>query len=1655
MSVWEQAEGGGEPERKEVKRLVRSVGFDALGLQFAIDYAYFLKRTGKSKESLALLKEPLLLMDRDRNPNLPSIDECPPEGFADRHPEISWPFPAGSRMRFSWGVSAGISRKEFIRLAFGAFSASGKEADLVSAIDKQVTRGRNAARRILARIRMHQGKVDGFLNLELAYIEHGGFDELSASCRRGLVFEDCGRPAEAVTAFEKALELPFKPPDLPDHDEEDVQVQMIRQADLPPPFAIAPTGERDFRSGILDRLIRLYSALGRTDELLQASLGRYELDSTFLCQLDTLECARRRFRASGKEQVFLDWATRQMKETDELPARATLAWLLGDHGVAAKTLAKWAAGSEGESRNPWRLGAWKNRFSEAGRDKLRLLLEAVVKADPGDAQSRLELLDLQDRWEPKEVIPVLETLLGKNASHVFAQGKGVHNRTRFRNYFDLAYRLMRLYEKTGGIEKLVALGMRVLDGKPPFKRTEDNAILPTPRTNWNSRTPVEDILDCVYVMLLHLECPEDIRRVVALADACKCIPLKNQVAKLVPERRGRRIDPCPWRRYGGVTVRTLGLPDGVLVLTNRDDVRAFSPDGRWIGTSWGLVRYRTGEDGCLDVLQVPIGARVTAILNTPAGFFIGTHGGLFRLELPNADQPSVVRIQIEDVFTKMRNRRAARIDQLLWWKDRLWILDDDHAIQLDPVTKEATDLGRRLGRLFTGMGRLWSGQSVFNEKAGEFEPLRCDDRYTHWQCIGATSREVWADVYVNNDLRHRPALVDLQTLEVRPLSISNAPRGRDLCISGIFMVLTEKENRVWLQGDSSSLTYDRTNGVLSLHGSIWEGGRERHVGPAVWRADSGRLWRYHPESNTREEIPIPELDGDRGPKLALKAFPDGKILLGAAIIREWSEDNLGFDDNNGMSHHVQDIEGGLFEIDTETHRCEKLGSPSQELSDFYVKRIFFDDGAKRAYVCTNGGVTVLSLPDARPVCRITVSDGLPSNKVEDVVRIGENLYFACELGDDRGGLAVMDVRSGQVHSLFMADGLESDKVRRLRADGSKLNIIYGTVYERGGRHELGGRCVAPWMNTSVVTFKSSILDTETGKISEGNEVLRGPAPPNEETKVPFLGGAVLTDVWRGGKRFIGGTHGLIVADKDVPLEYGDEIPYRTEQVVPVLTLGQRQRKAAEGVQIARAISLDQLEVFLADENPFVRAEALASLSRGALTDYISAIGKAVKDPSFRVRATAVKLLSQARGDDALEPLRSALEDPKFPLRACAAVALAKRGHVHDLALFERILDSLRYPFDLPFGARSSMSFHIDRMSVHEALAPNADAEVFALLLKHPIATDDYEPRQKILATLGGTLAKRPDAARILLRAYNPHSHSGHVRFARAVFGYAGPSLLPILHRALGSEDRVVRSNAARACGAIGDASSVPRLVKALGLESGLSRASIVWALGELKATETIPDLVKLYLDARNDEKRRGGAGFRMGQSSAATGANYDSIRDLDAVGADWDELKAAARPRPVDPLANEELLSTDLLLEAVRKIGPAAAQDFYRTLAGEESLEGRLESARHLVLGGPEDMKKNLPILRNLFGDRHHLVCISAAVSLLILGKSYAEKSLLAWLDSRRYWERRTVLRELLRVQDAAKLAFAHERIAAASREGGPHDEIRRVAKKLLERMGK
>jgi HEAT repeat protein len=440
----------------------------------------------------------------------------------------------------------------------------------------------------------------------------------------------------------------------------------------------------------------------------------------------------------------------------------------------------------------------------------------------------------------------------------------------------------------------------------------------------------------------------------------------------------------------------------------------------------------------------------------------------------------------------------------------------------------------------------------------------------------------------------------------------------------------------------------------------------------------------------------------------------------------------------------------------------------------------------------------------------------------------------------------------------------------------------------------------------------------------------------------------------------------------------------------------------------------------------------------------------LNEKNTRLRATAFYFVTRNSDDERVVPLlRDRLQDSDPQIRALATLDLVRRGHVPDLEQLQEVLDAGSGNY--PFGARSSVGVLTGGNNLHRAIAPHATPEVFEWLLKAPPRLGEYDYRGSVFPQLGASLRRHPKAIDILLKVRDATKYDPLQRdFARDVFRMAGPDVLPQLHAALKSDDRVVRSNAARACGAIKDASSIEPLIQAADLESGLSRASIVWALGELKAKTALRIMATLYAEARAGEKRSNASGFRAGQQAAVVTSQYDRISNLESLASDWDELKFASLNPPVDPVRQEELLQPRHILEAVANIGPELSQEFYRALAASKDRDARQEAAEHLSAVPPADRARNAVVLKSLLTDSVLPIRIRAAVGLLLFGDKNGQSVIMEALNSKQEWEQRQTLEQLARLRNPSQRSFALARIKAIAADRLVRVETRQAANNLL-----
>ena len=616
LDAWDEC--GKEYERMWEVHLRRAgeEQFDGLGLQFSVDYACFLRAHGDPALAEEVLALPLLRIDFDENPNMRRRRESLPVMFASLH--------------------CGISRREFVRVAQGALSDGEKLEGVMETLRERIAGGSNRSRRILARILMHQGEVDEALALEFGYLEAGGFDALSVAYRRGRLYEDYQKTEEAAAEYERVLSMDYAPLQLADPEEEAQERDMMAQAYRRPPSPGTPERRSTFHTEVLGRLEGLYASLGEREKALDVTLRRLEANARMLANTGLVLEAAREFRAAGRWRDFANWAQGQAGEHTNTLILTNLAWATDDYTKAAELLGGLAA------TDPKRdMDAWKKRFRAVGPEALLQLLKALMEANPANARSRLEWLGQVDPFEGPEVVEALELLLGGSQGCGLrweSKGDSIRTRTKFQDCFDLAYRLMRLYEKNGSLEKLRVLGQRIAAKETPFEYDD-----------WRHRNHYEgpDYRNaCLALAIEH----GDAASLGALAESL--VGPENAAARSQLEKRTAvRWPPSPEPGIGWAN-----LPEGVTALVGHGEVLSLAHDARhlYAGMPWGVaVHDHEGEP----VTRVALEEAVLHLAVQGENLWAGTATGLCRVAL---DTWEVARIPLDlDVPPRGRDPREA------------------------------------------------------------------------------------------------------------------------------------------------------------------------------------------------------------------------------------------------------------------------------------------------------------------------------------------------------------------------------------------------------------------------------------------------------------------------------------------------------------------------------------------------------------------------------------------------------------------------------------------------------------------------------------------------------------------------------------------------------------------------------------------------------------------------------------------------------------------------------------------------------------------------------------------------------------------------------------------------------------------------------------
>lgn len=1632
-----QAEDGLQPPSPGVgPRLVVPAGFDRYGLQFALDYAYFLRREGQVEKSLDILFETLAAIDLDRNPNPPAWG-MPTGKILTPEEAAGYPRRPLSGGRFhGFGNPVGISRKEFIRLAFGAFQETIGSDKLVARLNSAALIASNDARqaarirRLTARILLLAGDPAAALAAELAYLDTPelGFGAWAKACRRGLIHEELGMAAEAAAEYEKALALPAAPEEMPDADEEIRQGMQMMSA---MPLHLLGGGDHRQTVDLTASLIRLYTALGAEDKLLDLSLRQFAESPQRLADTGQLLLVRKRFQAAGRDEEFADWVKRRIAElqageatpqTDQ--ALLSLALVTDDLPLAAAKAAATVARENSAAAGD----RWADEFRRRGEAALQLYVKALQECAITDPRLKLMLLDWAGGWEDNaRTLEMLAELLELEDSSLFAFGKGSRNRTSFRNYFDIAYRVMRGYQRENDTPRLQALGLRIARGEKPFGewwKMDPRSVGYRDHNDWP-----EDVNGCLALLIQGAD-SATLATLSGLWQPLPDFPAKRQLA--------RRLNPdgaaAPGADFGWT-----GLPGGVRLIAANENILSLAAEGDAIyaGMPWGLAIYR--KDGT-PVTRLALGRAVQDILPHRGMLWCATPTGLLRVNPANWE----TRELPTDKDLEKPDPERADFDRGVWKLaadgDSIWIGTRRNIQRYD--TRENTLRIFSQEQLGADSHRDWERFIVTEPYVwaeGDGMLIRYDRASQTWSrpppvgegrnprpvgLIGFFNGQLWGHVWLNDQLRDRPCLIDPDTLAVTPVLIDDSLHPGERCINGPFTIYGTWNGAPVFGHGYPRFYYDADSAKLSLLPSD-KNGRPVAFDSLVPAGLAGGELRIGfggevacDNDITHDLEPVPGMRLRTG-RWTLLRLDEHTLLLGARTERspryqypseDWPE-----------TYETRDDEGGLYLLKTDpdtgalaTLRISQTATADSILHD-HVFEFLPPAAGQPGWLCTGRGIARLT-DDLRVAATYTRADGLCANRVVNALRAGPATYFATGWGDHGGGLLTYNPGTRVFTSLIQSDGLATDKLAGLEAKDGRIGLIYDCEYGRGSGYRYRKHPPAEF-------------DPETGTVSGNGEPsyadsdnVAGFANSLIQTQrdrrpAPFLGGFIIAEHTFQNRSVICTTRGVVVMEGAVTAADYESLSPRLELDPTLAMIREAEATTLQGLP-------ENLARYVDSGNGYLAAKAVADVAKALETDpaLVPVIGRCLDSPVPRARSTALFVLSRSKHPEVVPFLRRACGDRDPYIANVAAIALLARGErPEDDRRVERLFEQAGRYGNFPYNVDSSVGCQAEIEQVYGAIAPHATLADFAIMLRHPYTRYDHAD---VFAALGAALRAHPQAADTLLAAYDADSSRQAVQFAARALAAAGEAIIPTLRQALTSEDRIVRSNAARAAGYLGNAALGPDLIAALGLESGLSRASIVWALGELRAAAAVPALTRLYQEAMADEQRQAGSGFRHMQGLAVAQNQFAQIARMDDLAADLDELTRAALDPPVDPRRNEDLLKPRHILDAMAKIGPAQTQEFYRTIAAGADTESRIQAAIHLTAGAPAEYDKNRSILRPLLGDPVRQVQIAAAASLILLGgdSAAAEAILKEALNAANSWEVNPAIDQLARLGGADRL---------------------------------
>ena len=258
------------------------------------------------------------------------------------------------------------------------------------------------------------------------------------------------------------------------------------------------------------------------------------------------------------------------------------------------------------------------------------------------------------------------------------------------------------------------------------------------------------------------------------------------------------------------------LPPEVRLIASCESVTCLAHDERFVyaGQPWGVA---VDDFKGAPVTRILLGSEVTTMVTTQQQVWVGTTEGLFRLDAGSwaiAREPlghvTALALDGEQLWIGIRDYDSVMLMNRRTFSLRLFLAEelgfDNRPATRGPPTE--------FSRFEPDHEYVWAEGShglLRYDRAAEAwsAPKNPGNRYPV-HLIGILDGQPWADIYLNDELRHRPARVDRRTLRVTPIQLGGNIARNERLINGGFAFLGKDKDRLVFAADWGPYFFDGT-----------------------------------------------------------------------------------------------------------------------------------------------------------------------------------------------------------------------------------------------------------------------------------------------------------------------------------------------------------------------------------------------------------------------------------------------------------------------------------------------------------------------------------------------------------------------------------------------------------------------------------------------------------------------------------------------------------------------------------------------------------------------------------------------------------------------------------------------------------------------------